>query len=157
MFTQNVIESASQRVQLHEVPADALEAIIKYIYTAEIDITNETVQNLFTAASLFEMLPVCELCTKHMISELHVTNCLEVFLFGSFHSWTILKEAACQYIVDYFDYVCDDEGWARLSWQELSGILARDDLNASREETVYNVLLGWIRNDKESSILFRGI
>jgi BTB/POZ domain len=55
MFTSNLAESRQADIQLHEVDADSVGALINYAYTGRVCITRLNVQNLMFTASLFQV------------------------------------------------------------------------------------------------------
>lgn len=150
MFTSDVRETLTQQVALHDMDTEAVVTIIQYMYTAVINIDNSNVQNIFTAASLFEMLGLCELCANHMKKELHISNCVGVYAFGSYHSWEALKQASRNFLVDRFLQVCMSEEFQQLSFEDFSEVIADDNLNVQKEETVFEAIERWVECDLDS-------
>ena len=55
MFTTSLAESRQSDIELHEVDAQSVSALIDYAYTGRAHITQFNVQNLMIAASLFQV------------------------------------------------------------------------------------------------------
>ena len=55
MFNGAMSESHQEAVQLEAVQASALRQLVDYIYTGEIEVTEENVQNLLPAANLLSL------------------------------------------------------------------------------------------------------
>jgi kelch-like protein 2/3 len=90
MFTENFEERLSKSVTLSEVDPQALEALVKFIYTAEVDISEDNVQALLTAANLLQLSEVRDACCEFLASQLHPTNCLGIRSFADLHGCTEL-------------------------------------------------------------------
>ena len=150
MFTTNLIEVNQSEIKLYDVDAEAMKQILEYLYTAEINITNDNVQNVFTAASLFEIIDICDLCSTYMSQELCVANCVAVFQFASFHNCSTLKKTSRAYVVNHFNEVAEQLDILTLSSEDLSELVMDDNLNIDQEERVYECLIRWIEQDLES-------
>lgn len=64
-------ESKAERVKLKGIEGKALLQLVEYVYTAQIEITEENVQALLPAASLLE---VCTLCQCYVVLQMFHLN-----------------------------------------------------------------------------------
>ena len=147
MFTSNVLEVGQENVSLHGVDPDALLVIVDYMYGKDVSINNSNVQNVFTAASLFEMLDLCDTCAEYMLGELHVTNCLNIYQFGAFHHSTLLKDSAKAFVLSQFSNIVSTNDFFQLLADDLKELLTDDDLNVENEELVLSAVLSWVKYD----------
>lgn len=85
MFTSDVRESTDSVVPIHEISKDAMETLLEYIYSGKINLTNENVQNVFSAANFLEMLEVVDKCINHISAAVGLANCLDVFFFAMYN------------------------------------------------------------------------
>ncbi len=146
-MTSDLVEVQKGKVELYDVDVDAVRDIITYMYTSDISITIDNVQNVFCAASLFEMLSLCELCATYMRRELHTTNCVAVYQFGAFHHSESLQQAALEYVVEHFTVVTDD--LLSVAMDDLCAVISDDRLNVKSEEVVYEMILKWVEYDMD--------
>ena len=109
-------------------------------------------QAIFTTANLFEMLHICEICAGHMVEQLHISNCVAVYQFGSFHNWTDLKSKAKDFVLDHFSEVIKQEEMMLLGFDDLAELIADDNLNVKKEETVYKVVVRWVEYDLDQRL-----
>ena len=61
-------------------------------------LTEETVQNLLSAANLFQLLALREGCAEFMMSHVTVNNCIGVFFFARAHECEVLAAKAKEII-----------------------------------------------------------
>lgn len=109
MFTGQMKERETNSVTIHDVPAHVMEAILKYCYTATIEITENNVQELLPAASLLQLIWVRDVCCEFLKSQLCASNCLGVRSFADAHACTDLRDSARSYAQQNYIRV---SGWA---------------------------------------------
>ncbi|KAJ8931829.1 hypothetical protein NQ314_015226 [Rhamnusium bicolor] len=107
-------ESRQDRIVLQEVDHQALLLLVEYVYTSEVQVTEENVQVLLPAANLLQLTDVRDACCDFLQSQLHPTNCLGIRAFADLHGCLELLSHAESYIelhfpqmdihVRYFDY-----------------------------------------------------
>ncbi|KAK3101674.1 hypothetical protein FSP39_005379 [Pinctada imbricata] len=148
MFTSDVIEREGSKVPVHGVEAATLESILDYMYSGELGISNQNVQNLFSASNFFEMLDLVEKCTDHMINAINTTNCLEVYFFGEFSSCNRLQEAAFSFILKKFVEISrTDEFKTKVSVELLEKFLESDGIYVGKEEEIFEYIVKWVEHD----------
>ncbi|XP_030888066.1 kelch-like protein 3, partial [Leptonychotes weddellii] len=97
MFTGDMSESKAKKIEIKDVDGRTLNKLIDYIYTAEIEVTEENVQVLLPAASLLQLMDVRQNCCDFLQSQLHPTNCLGIRAFADVHTCTDLLQQANAY------------------------------------------------------------
>nr|KAF6346764.1 kelch like family member 3 [Pipistrellus kuhlii] len=90
-------ESKAKKIEIKDVDGQTLSKLIDYIYTAEIEVTEENVQVLLPAASLLQLMDVRQNCCDFLQSQLHPTNCLGIRAFADVHTCTDLLQQANAY------------------------------------------------------------
>ena len=75
---------------------------INVIFTGEIDVTNENVQDLLIAGDMIELREVVEICTDHLVRQLEPSNAIGIFRFAADHNCLLLREAALRYVCTNF-------------------------------------------------------
>lgn len=111
-----------------------------------------SLQAIFTTANLFEMLHICEICVAHMVEQLHISNCVAVYQFGSFHNWKELQSKAKDFVLDHFSEVIKQEDLMLLGFDDLAELIADDNMNVKKEETVYEMVIRWVEYDLEQRL-----
>ncbi|XP_059820839.1 kelch-like protein 2 isoform X3 [Hypanus sabinus] len=149
MFTGEMSESKAKRVRIKEVDKWTLNILIDYVYTAEIQVTEENVQVLLPAAGLLQLQDVRKSCCDFLESQLHPTNCLGIRAFADMHACTELLNQANTYAEQHFSEVVLGEEFLNLGIDQVCGLIASDMLTISSEEKVFEAVIAWVKHDKE--------
>uniref|UniRef100_A0A3Q3W9N2 BTB domain-containing protein n=1 Tax=Mola mola TaxID=94237 RepID=A0A3Q3W9N2_MOLML len=152
MFTGDMSESKAQQVEIREVDGQTLRNLVDYIYTAEIEVTEDNVQVLLPAASLLQLMDVRQVCCDFLQSQLHPTNCLGIRAFADLHTCTQLLNQAHTFAEQHFTEVVQGEEFLGLSLQQVCSLISSDKLTVSTEEKVFEAMIAWIKHDKPSRL-----
>ncbi|XP_063719998.1 kelch-like protein 3 [Symsagittifera roscoffensis] len=148
MFRNDLAESHSNRIMLHEVDAQAVQMILEFMYTSEILIDDETVQILLPTANLLQIEEVRNACCEYLQSQLHPTNCLGFRDFADIHSCKELLATAHNYAEQHFSDVIQCDEFLALSAEQLSDLIASDNLSVNSEEEVFEAVVTWVNHDR---------
>ncbi|TKS72839.1 Kelch-like protein 3 [Collichthys lucidus] len=135
MFTGDMSESKAHQVEIREVDGQTLRKLVDYIYTAEIEVTEDNVQVLLPAASLLQLMDVRQVCCEFLQSQLHPTNCLGIRAFADLHTCTQLLNQSHAYAEQHFTEVVQGEEFLGLSLQQ-----------------VFEAMIAWIKHDKPARL-----
>ncbi|PAA51469.1 hypothetical protein BOX15_Mlig010639g4, partial [Macrostomum lignano] len=148
MFTSELSESRQARVRMHQIDSRVLSALVDFIYTTEIHVTEDNVQALLPAANLLQLAEVREACCDFLQGQLHPSNCLGILRFADMHSCTELYNAARQYAEEYFSKVMQHvEEFLQLSYDQVRQLVCSDRLTCSAEVEVIEAVFRWIKHD----------
>ncbi|KAL2089219.1 hypothetical protein ACEWY4_016118 [Coilia grayii] len=152
MFTGDMSESKAQRVEIGDVEGHILSCLVNYIYTAEVQVSEDNVQILLPAASLLQLMDVRQVCCEFLQAQLHPSNCLGIRAFADLHTCTALLTHAHAYTEQHFSEVVQGEEFMALSLQQVCSLIASDKLTVSSEEKVFEAMVAWINHDKEARL-----
>ncbi|XP_073088726.1 kelch-like protein 2 isoform X2 [Manis javanica] len=144
MFTGEMSESRAKKVRIKEVDGWTLRMLIDYVYTAEIQVTEENVQVLLPAAGLLQLQDVKKTCCEFLESQLHPVNCLGIRAFADMHACTDLVNKANTYA----DVVLSEE-FLNLGIEQVCSLISSDKLTISSEEKVFEAVIAWVNHDKD--------
>ncbi|EHB03274.1 Kelch-like protein 3 [Heterocephalus glaber] len=145
-------ESKAKKIEIKDVDGQTLSKLIDYIYTAEIEVTEENVQVLLPAASLLQLMDVRQNCCDFLQSQLHPTNCLGIRAFADVHTCTDLLQQANAYAEQHFPEVMLGEEFLSLSLDQVCSLISSDKLTVSSEEKVFEAVISWINYEKETRL-----
>ncbi|KAM9662746.1 kelch-like protein 2 isoform 5-T5 [Morphnus guianensis] len=134
MFTGEMSESRAKRVRIKEVDGWTLRILIDYIYTAEIQVTEENVQVLLPAAGLLQLQDVKRTCCEFLETQLHPINCLGIRAFADMHACTDLLNKANTYAEQHFSDVVLSEEYLNLGVEQVCSLISSDKLTIASEE-----------------------
>ncbi|XP_061832638.1 kelch-like protein 3 [Nerophis lumbriciformis] len=152
MFTGDMSESKAQRVEIGEVDGPTLSKLVDYIYTAEIEVTEDNVQVLLPAASLLQLMDVRQVCCDFLQAQLHPSNCLGIRAFADLHTCMQLVSQAHAYAEQHFSEVVQCEEFVALSLQQVCSLFSSDKLTVCTEEKVFEAMISWIKHDKSARV-----
>ncbi|XP_071952020.1 actin-binding protein IPP-like [Antedon mediterranea] len=147
MFCGGLLESLSKQVELHGVEAAVFDKLLEFIYTGEIDITSENVQDLLSAADMLQIPEIIQACCNFLRSHLHPANCLGIYKFASARSCIELCAACDVYTHMHFLQVIQHDEFIELECTELLALLSSEKLRIENELQVFKAGLKWILHD----------
>lgn len=139
----------TKEVVLDDVNPSILDMIIQYLYSAEIDLTDDNVQDIIAVANRFQIPSVFTVCVNYLQKKLSMGNCMAIFRMGLVLNCPRLAVAARNYIADRFELLYKDEEFLKLAAHELFAVIGGDSLNVEKEELVFEAVMAWVRQDKE--------
>ena len=142
----------TKEVVLEDINPGILDMVIRYLYSAEIDLTDDNVQDIFALANRFQIPSVFTVCVNYLQKKLSLGNCLAIFRMGLVLSCPRLAVAARDYVADRFELLHDDEEFLQLAAHELFAVIGGDSLNVEREEMVFEFVMAWVRHDKDKRL-----
>ncbi|XP_072541164.1 kelch-like protein 41a [Salminus brasiliensis] len=148
--------SSSKEVVLENVDPAIMDMIVNYLYSAEIDITDENVQDIFAVANRFQIPSVFTACVNYLQKNLSLGNCLAIFRMGLVLNCPRLAMAARDYIAERFETLAKEADFLEFNPPELFAIIGGDALNVEKEEVVFELLMKWVKKDQENRVKFLG-
>lgn len=144
MFTQDMAERNQSYVTFQCISMDAMQLLIDFAYTGNLEVTISNVQNLLSAACLLQMNLVVDECCQFLESQAHVNNCVGIWRFSDTYGLVDLQQVMWKFITQNFEDISKYEEICELPVQDLVKILTCDDLNVSSEELVFKTLESWL-------------
>uniref|UniRef100_A0A1I7XP95 BTB domain-containing protein n=1 Tax=Heterorhabditis bacteriophora TaxID=37862 RepID=A0A1I7XP95_HETBA len=102
MFTCQMLESVTDRIVLKEIDGGTLSILVDYMYSGRLDIDENNVQSLLTTASILQLACVRDACSRFLLEQLDVSNCLGIATFAHLHNCTQLAHAAQVFTQQHF-------------------------------------------------------
>ncbi|XP_034069359.1 kelch-like protein 41a [Gymnodraco acuticeps] len=151
-FSEDDKETDKMEVVLENLDPDVMEAIVNYMYSADIDINDDNVQGILAAANRFQIPSVFTVCVNYLQKQLSEKNCLGIYRLALMLNSSRLALASRNHIADRFETLAKEADFLELSPPELFAIIGADALNVEKEEVVFETLMSWIRKDKENRV-----
>lgn len=146
MFT-GFEESRQDRITLQGVDYHALQLLVDYVYTSIVDVTENNVQVLLTAANLLQLTDVREACCDYLQTQLDPSNSLGIRDFADMHGCIDLLNYADTYIEQHFSEVVQFEEFLNLTHEQVANLIQSDRLSVPSEEKVFECVVAWIQYD----------
>lgn len=150
MFMSAMQESSEEEVRLKDVDEIGLKAIVGFVYSGKLEITELNVQGILSTASLLDLQNVVDACARFMIKHLSPSNCLGVRRFGALFNLESLRKSADKYAQRNFAKVMREEEFLSLSVDEVEYFVSDDRISVDSEEDIYTAVTRWINHHKKS-------
>lgn len=147
IFTNHFAESTEKELTLEELEPAALECLIDFAYTNEVEITVENVQSLLAASEYLQMTKVRDSCCDFLSKRFDPNNVMNVRALADSLNCVNLVENADSYIKKNFDAFSQAKEFLSLSFSFLNDLIRKDDLDVSSEEKVFDAVMNWVKTD----------
>ncbi|XP_036377773.1 kelch-like protein 40b [Megalops cyprinoides] len=152
MFQSDLEEFKKREIVLEEVEPNIMEMILKYIYTSNINVTEQNVQDIFTVANLLQIPSIFTVCVSFLQKRLSLSNCMAIFRLGLMLDCPRLAISARDFVCNRFQLIVRDKEFLELGPNELAAVITSDALNVENEELVFESVLKWVSHDKDSRL-----
>lgn len=147
MFTGGLVEARRQQIPIQSMSDRTLEALLNFMYSGDITISRDNVQEIIVAGDMIELYEVVDLCTKYLIRELEPSNAFGIFRFASDHNCMALKDAAMKYIHEHFNEISKEDEFCGIARDMLIDFLSSEYLRVDSEYQVFVAAMNWIEAD----------
>ena len=145
MFTGRLIESQQKNIRLRNVHGEALDQIVQFIYSSTICVTDDNAEMVLTAANLFQIKEVENLCCEYLEEQLHPSNCLGIKALAKRYSYFKLFSNAHKFTMRNFKEVVLCDEFDSLSFDEVKDLLSDENICVRSEEDVYEAAIKWLK------------
>ena len=138
-----------------EIPAfdgEAVKSLVDYIYTGSIDIDNNNAINLLRAADYLQLLTVKQYCFEFLESIISADNSLETLRLAIVYKNDEVKARTKQYVSEHFDDIRKTNKFVEWSISDLMDCIPNLDRNVTKESSIYEGIVEWIKHDKDTRI-----
>ncbi|XP_054992941.1 kelch repeat and BTB domain-containing protein 12 [Sorex araneus] len=148
MFTCGLLECSQKEVTLHDITADSVSVLLRYMYSAALQIDNANVQTVATAAYFMQMEDVFSVCQKYMMDHMDASNCVGIYHFAKQIGAEDLCDRSRKYLYQHFAEACLQEEILDVEAHQFLALIRSDDLNVTREESILELVLRWVDHDR---------
>ncbi|XP_056149941.1 kelch-like protein 40a [Lampris incognitus] len=152
MFLSDLEESKKREIVLKDVQPSVMGMILRYLYTSDINLTEQNVQDIFMVANMYQIPSIFSVCVSYLQEKLVLGNCLAIFRLGLLLDCPRLALAAREFICERYQVIVRDQDFLQLGPGELASIITSDALNVEREEVVFESVMDWVGHDKEDRL-----
>ena len=137
----------SQPVHTLECDPNAFGAILNTFYTGiMMEITPDTAQDIFEAASMLNISSVMKSCSKILELNMDADNCLDIKYLVKPHGFKELVDKAEQFAGLHFNDIVKSTEFVNYPAEKLASLLSLDSLFAS-EDSVFQAIMDWTNHD----------
>ncbi|KAK5860977.1 hypothetical protein PBY51_022410 [Eleginops maclovinus] len=152
MFTADMRERSNSVIKLIGVDSGVLDALVNYVYTAQVRITQSNVQSLLEAADLLQFISVKQACEEFLIRLLDVDNCLGMHAFAELHLCPGLEREARRVMLGRFTELIQQDEFLELDHEKMGSVLAAKNLTMQRDDVLIDAVAKWVTHDLDNRV-----
>uniref|UniRef100_A0A674PEP7 Kelch like family member 22 n=1 Tax=Takifugu rubripes TaxID=31033 RepID=A0A674PEP7_TAKRU len=141
MFAGGLRESEQKEISIHGVSFTAMKKLLDYIYTSEIELDLECVQEVLAAATVLQLEKVIDFCCDFLFSWLDESNVVEVHRLADVYGLQQLNAKVHSYLLRNIQTFSRSEGYRMLPQDEVFRALSSNQLQVSSENQAYEAAL----------------
>lgn len=147
LFTSDMKERHQNEVKLEGFKSLVMDDLLNYIYTGEVEITDENVKELVFAGDYLLIDSLKDKGSMYLEGTLSPSNCLSVRAFSEKYECGELVYKSESFILDNFVAVSKSEEFLHLCFSEIEKLISLDDVIVETEEQVYEAVISWVKHD----------
>ncbi|XP_024294609.1 kelch-like protein 22 [Oncorhynchus tshawytscha] len=141
MFAGGLRETQLTEIPVHGVTYTAMTKLLDFIYTSELELDLDNVQEVLVAATLVQIEEVIGFCCDFLFSWLDDSNILEVDKLADVYGLQQLGAKVHSYILRNIQTFSRTEVYRQLPPEKVLSVLSSDELEVSSENEVYEAAL----------------
>lgn len=125
-FEKEGEDKFSEIILLNEVHPDALEAFLKFMYTAAIKIERHMIDDILRLGKKYHVEELIQLCELELVRDINVSTVVGVFESADKYGMTGVKENAMKFLKENLRDVSKSEEWTTVFMQRadlMAGLL----------------------------------
>ncbi|XP_028811057.1 speckle-type POZ protein-like [Denticeps clupeoides] len=111
MFTHDMMERQTNRVEIHEMEPEVLKELLTFIYSGKAPNLQDVAAELLVAADMYLLERLKRMCEEALCSSLTVENAAEILIFTDLHLTPDLKDEAINFINSHTLNIMRTPGW----------------------------------------------
>ena len=136
------------KIELEEATAAVMEEVLKYIYTGNVSVTEESSHNLIATADYLLMPGLKTAACDFLKINVTPENCLYNYYFADKYQCTELKESSCKVIHKRFSVVLETDDFLNLDVKQVMEWVSSDDVVVRAEEEIFHGIVKWVSHNK---------
>ena len=152
MFTGGMSESRQETVALQDVESSSLRLLLDFLYTGNIILDDQNVQDVFITSNLLQVVPLIHFCAEYLEKSLSIANCIGMYCLATVYSCTSLLETSWEYINYNFILVSKQDEFLNAPGNVVQSIASSRMLNVSSEGDVFEAMFKWYEKDPTSKV-----
>ncbi|XP_039262688.1 kelch-like protein 9 [Styela clava] len=147
MFTSEMRERVAGSVELHGVTATGLEKVLEFIYSGNIVLSLDNIQDILAAASHLQVMPVLDFCKEFLMGEVTLDNCLDIGHIANAYNLEAVDSYVNSFMLQHFNQVFD---FNKLPIERFTFLLSSNSLKDCSELNLFNAAKRWLKYDLEN-------
>ncbi len=146
MFSSGLTECQNDEIQIFGIVEGIFDFILTYIYTGNVTVSADDVQDLLIAANMLQISNLKSICSDFLESRITKSNCIGLYAFAEMHDCQQLNMKSKLFMTSNFVEIFkfENEEFLQMDCQRFSQLLSSEDLKIESERQVLICALQWI-------------
>ncbi|OWK61652.1 Gigaxonin [Lonchura striata] len=133
-------DGSTYKIELEGISVDIMKEILDYIFSGQIRLNEETIQDVVQAADLLLLTDLKTLCCEFLEGCIAAENCIGIRDFALHYCLHHVHYLASEYLETHFRDVSSTEEFLELTPQKLKEVLSMEKLNVGNERYVFEAV-----------------
>lgn len=142
-------DGSTYKIELEGISVTIMREILDYIFSGQIRLNEDTIQDVVQAADLLLLTDLKTLCCEFLEGCIAAENCIGIRDFALHYCLHHVHYLATEYLETHFRDVSSTEEFLELSPQKLKEVISLEKLNVGNERYVFEAVIRWIAHDVE--------
>ncbi|XP_043927427.1 kelch-like protein 9 [Protopterus annectens] len=147
MFTAGMKEQGLTCIKLQGLSEAGLKGIVEFIYTGQLALNMDNLQDILEAASFLQILPILDFCKDLLTFEVTLENCVEIGNVATAYYLTEVNKYINEYILKNFSALLKNGEYLKLPADRFACILSSNKLKNCSEMDLFNAACAWLQQD----------
>eukprot|EP00795_Rhopilema_esculentum_P009277 gene9277-16971_t len=149
MFESDFKETQSGVIDLGDISSILMDIILDFIYTGDARVSPSNACDLYCLADRLAMKGLKSQCRMYLLENQDTSTCLSILRMARCYNDECLEKSALDFILQNFTDLTKTQEFLDISKDELCEAIAHSEMNAEKEEDIYNAVICWADNDPD--------
>ena len=137
-------ESKERLIRLEDMSKVAIQELLDYLYTGQVDVTQHNAFDLLKIADFLVIPSLKEVSSNFIIQSLSSSNCFMAYYLAVNYRCFELQEKARDFIYANFTRVVEHEDFLNLTINEVEEWISSDEIRVRGKEDVFEAIVKWV-------------
>ncbi|KAM9838027.1 kelch-like protein 11 [Aulostomus maculatus] len=148
-------ESVSRRVELRDWSSetgpdpDTVESVVQFMYTGEIRVTANNIQEVLELADRFLLVQLKIFCGEFLLKKLNLASCVSVHSLAHMYTLDQLAQGATEMIQRNFHKVIRNQEFYTLPFHLVRNWLSDSEITVDSEQELFEAVVKWVNENTE--------
>ncbi|XP_007887458.1 gigaxonin [Callorhinchus milii] len=147
-YTPPTDDGSVYKIVLDGISFAVMQELLDYMFTGQIKLSEDTIQDIVQAADLLLLTDLKALCCEFLEGCIAPENCIGIRDFALHYSLQHVHYVATEYLETHFRDVSHTDEFTELSHEKVKEIIALEKLNVGNERYIFEAVVKWICYDE---------
>ena len=148
LLQSDMKENREGFVRFEEMSGAVMEDVLEFIYTGNVEVTQENCEDLISAANYLLTPGLKTVSGQFLERQMSESNCISTFYFAEMYQCDELITNSIKFIHANFTSVAEMDEFLNLEAEEVERWISSDEISVAVEADVFKIVLKWIEQNK---------